>query len=420
MHIVCFGPGPMFKGGIQNYNTSLAKALNNIDGVKVTIVSWTQMYPAIFPRDLKDRSSKKDILEGTDIEIIYLTNYNNPLTWSKTVSLIKSMNADKVIFQWSLAIQGLPMGWIAKRLSKKTKAEIIFDCHFVIQKEGSRIDNILTNYGLGTVDTFVTHASQTTEELKILFPKVNFKVTKTGERKHSQPIIIELYHPVYDLFSPDAEFDINEFKKSNKLKEHVFLFFGFIRKYKGLHDVIDAFKILSDKREDVSLIICGESFWETLDKNKLSTKIKNLLFGIAQKILLKKKEKESDYRPLLKVQELGLSKKVLLRNDYVANEEVHKYFQASDSILLFYEYATPSGVESISYNFKKPILATKVGHFPETVSHGVDGYLAQPGDVSDMAAIMELSIKDPIVASNIDQKVAHMSWSNYAKAIAQK
>jgi len=26
--IVCFGPGPQFKGGISNYNTSLAKALD--------------------------------------------------------------------------------------------------------------------------------------------------------------------------------------------------------------------------------------------------------------------------------------------------------------------------------------------------------------------------------------------------------
>ncbi|MEL6123621.1 MAG: hypothetical protein AAFR14_07850, partial [Bacteroidota bacterium] len=162
MNIVCFGPGPQFKGGIQNYNSSLARALDEIDGVEVTIVSWTQMYPAIFPRDLIDRSSRSSVLEGTEIPVKYITNYNNPLTWSRTVKEINACNPDKVIFQWSLAIQGPPIGWIAKRLEKISGLEVIMDCHFVIQKEGSVIDSWLTKYALGKVRTIVTHASQTT------------------------------------------------------------------------------------------------------------------------------------------------------------------------------------------------------------------------------------------------------------------
>ena len=57
--VVAFGPGPRFKGGIANYNTSLAKALSRKEDVKVHIVSWTQQYPAIIPRDFIDRKSKK-------------------------------------------------------------------------------------------------------------------------------------------------------------------------------------------------------------------------------------------------------------------------------------------------------------------------------------------------------------------------
>ena len=78
--IVCFGPGPKFKGGIANYNTSLAKAFDKIPGTDVHIVSWTQQYPAIIPRDFIDRKTKTDKLEGTDIRVHYVTNYNNPAT----------------------------------------------------------------------------------------------------------------------------------------------------------------------------------------------------------------------------------------------------------------------------------------------------------------------------------------------------
>ena len=86
--IVCFGPGPKFKGGISNYNTSLAKTFDKMDDVEVHIVSWTQQYPAIIPREFVDKSSKTDFLEGTDIQVKYITNYNNPASWRATYNYL--------------------------------------------------------------------------------------------------------------------------------------------------------------------------------------------------------------------------------------------------------------------------------------------------------------------------------------------
>ena len=62
--IVCFGPGPMFKGGIANYNTALAKALDAMPDTEVHILSWTQQY-AIIPRDFIDNASKYRLFGGT-------------------------------------------------------------------------------------------------------------------------------------------------------------------------------------------------------------------------------------------------------------------------------------------------------------------------------------------------------------------
>ncbi|TAE48189.1 MAG: hypothetical protein EAZ89_15615, partial [Bacteroidetes bacterium] len=92
--IVCFGPGPMFKGGIANYNTALAKALARIPDTEVHIVSWTQQYPAIIPRDFVDRSSKENFLEGSSIRVTYLTDYNRPGTWRETADFIRSLEPD--------------------------------------------------------------------------------------------------------------------------------------------------------------------------------------------------------------------------------------------------------------------------------------------------------------------------------------
>jgi glycosyltransferase involved in cell wall biosynthesis len=99
---------------------------------------------------------------------------------------------------------------------------------------------------------------------------------------------------------------------------------------------------------------------------------------------------------------------------------VHKYFQVSDAVLLFYEYATPSGIESLSYNFKKPLIATRVGHFPETIQDGFNGYLAEAEDIDSMAAQMRRFLSHPLPPENVAKATENMSWKNYAKAILNK
>lgn len=416
--IVCFGPGPMFKGGIANYNTSLAKAFDKLEDTDVHIVSWTQQYPAIIPRDFIDRKSKADQLEGTRIKVHYITNYNNPASWNATVKLIKSLQPDKIIIQWAIAVQGIPLGYIARKLKKLKNTEVFFDLHFVIQKEGSALDKAFTKHGIRHADAYIVHAFKTADELRTLFPNKKFEVVERGGVIKGEGIkVLKLYHPVYDMFAPDPDFDVAVHKKEMKLKEHVFLFFGFIRKYKGLHNVIKAFAKVAEQRDDVSLLIVGESFWNTLDAKKFSTRVKNATFGLAKKLFLKKQDDERDYNPLALIGELNLEDKTYVDNDFVPNEEVHKYFQVSDSIMLFYLTATPSGIESIAYNFKMPMLATNVGHFPETVKDGYNGYLAQPDNIDSMAEAIIKSIEKPINREHVAATSKDMSWENYAKEV---
>jgi len=415
--IVCFAPGPKFKGGISNYNTSLAKALHRIEGNEVTIISWSNQYPSIFPRDTVDRSSKEDLLKGTDIKVYYLTDYNKPRTWTQTVSFIKDLSPDKVIIQWSVSIQGIPIGYMVKRLSKIKSIEVILDLHFVKQKEASLIDAPLTKYGIKHADTYITHAYNTVDELREVIPQQDITVTESGERSTQTKTVIKLYHPIYDLFEIKENFDVDAFKEQHQLKEHVFLFFGFIRKYKGLHYAIEAFNQLRQERDDISFLICGESFWNTLDDQKLSTKVKSALFSVATFFLRRSSSDEKGYQPLEKLKGMDMGDSVMVVNEFIPNEDVHKYFQVSDAVLLFYEFATPSGIESLSYNFRKPILATNVGHFPETIQDGINGYLADAEDVDSMAAQMRRIIDHPIDSTKFAESIASMSWDNYAKAI---
>ncbi len=415
--VVCFGPGPRFKGGIQNYNTSLALAFDKLPNTKVHIVSWTQQYPAIVPREFVDKSSKADLLEGSGVSVTYLTNYNKPSTWRETANYILALNPEVVVFQWSIALQGLPLGRIAKRL-RKAGVHVVMDVHFVVQKEHSTLDKWLTKFGLKHAHSFVTHAMHTLEELKMVFPNRNFnQVDVLDLNRKNDNQIVKLFHPIYDLYKPIPNLNVEFEKQKLGLKKHVFLFFGFIRRYKGLDQAIRAFAEVCKERDDVSFLICGENFWQTLDQSKWSTKFKQTLFGWAKKIVLNKQDDERNDRPLALIEELGISEHCVVFNRYIPNEEVPLFFQVSDAVILFYRTATPSGIESLSYNFKLPILATKVGHFPETIVHGFNGYLAEAGDIESMKNEMLRFLEHPLDRENVSKATENMSWNNYAKSI---
>ncbi|HOB26750.1 MAG TPA: glycosyltransferase [Bacteroidales bacterium] len=419
MRIVCFGPGPQFKGGLANYNTSLSKAFSEFDNSEVHIVSWTNQYPSIIPRDFIDRKSRYNAIKDTDIKVHYLTNYNNPFSWTKTAKLIKDINPDVAIFQWSIALQGLPLKYIVTWLKKHSNINIIFDLHFVVQKESSSLDKFFTKFALKHVPHFIVHSKKTYDELCDVLHNRQLNLVSEFDPKNKNSQVIHLYHPIYDMFKPNENFDVEAFKNELGLRKYVFLFFGFIRKYKGLHNAIKAFAELAKERNDVSLLIVGEAFWSTLDKKKWTTRAKKWIFNIAQSIFRKNTESEDNYRPLELITELGIQDKVVSVIEYVPNEEVYKYFQVSDAIVLFYEYATPSGVESMAYNFRIPIIATAVGHFPETIINGVNGYLADAHDIHSMAEAMNKIIKQPIDRTNIDKIAQEKSWYSYANAIVR-
>ncbi len=416
--IVVFGPGPGFKGGIANFNISLAKAFAMQKDTETHIVSWINQYPFFIPRDFIDDKSQSDLLEKSGVTVHYTMNYNRFLSWQKTYKTIVELEPDFVVFQWSNPIQAFPIGYLIRQLKANTSIKVIVDSHFGNRKEYTKTVKRLTSYAIKYADAYVVHSYKTACEIKELFPLVTFDLIEGSDNvaDNTDKPILKLYHPIYDMYTPDATFDIAAQKKKLNLRKYVFLFFGFITKNKGLHNAIFAFAELAARRDDVSLLIVGESSWQ-VEKQKPYNRFKQIFSRQLRAQFMSKREDESHYRPLDLIDQLGIGDKVTVVNEFVPNEDVHKYFQVSDASILFYETATASGVESIAYNFKIPIVATRVGHFPETVKDGVTGYLANPDDVPSMIEAMSNIIEQPIPPENIELVSKSMSWEKYAKSV---
>jgi glycosyltransferase involved in cell wall biosynthesis len=168
-------------------------------------------------------------------------------------------------------------------------------------------------------------------------------------------------HPLYDNFGesiPKAEA-----RRRLGIPEGipVLLFFGFIRKYKGLDILFNALALLKQRitgtpLQQLKLVVAGEFY-----------------------------EDEKAY--LQQIGETGIGDMLILKTDFIPNPQVRDYFCAADSVIQPYRNATQSGVTPLAYHFEKPMIVTNVGALPDYVPHEKAGLVAAPEPASLAAAI---------------------------------
>jgi len=127
----------------------------------------------------------------------------------------------------------------------------------------------------------------------------------------------------------------------------VILFFGFVRKYKGLHTLLYAMPSILEAEPDVRLVVAGEFY-----------------------------EEEQTYRK--EIEDLGITDRVTVYADYIADDKVAEVFSAADVVVQPYLSATQSGVAQVAFGFDRPVITTDVGGLAEIVTHGRTGLVVPP------------------------------------------
>jgi glycosyltransferase involved in cell wall biosynthesis/GT2 family glycosyltransferase len=139
------------------------------------------------------------------------------------------------------------------------------------------------------------------------------------------------------------------------------LFFGNIAPYKGLEYLITAFQQILARHDDYRLIIAGrpknsETYWATIQEA---------------------------------IHEDVQTGRVLLRADFVPDDETEVYFKAADVLALPYRHIYQSGVLFLAYSFGLPVLAANVGSLQDEIVEGKTGFVFKPEDALDLAMTIE-------------------------------
>lgn len=362
MKITILGPAHPFRGGIATYNERMAQEFQ-VHGHEVDIKTFTVQYPNfLFPGKSQFTESEKP----ADLKIDRCVNSVNPFNWLKVGNRIKKDAPDLLIVRYWLPFMGSCLGTILRRVQKNRKTKIICLVDNIIPHEKRIGDKMFTNYFVKPVDAFVAMSKSVFDDID-QFKKTDLKVLTP--------------HPLFDNFGENISRDEALSKLNLSSEFRYILFFGLIRKYKGLDLLLEAMKDSFFKENKIKLIVAGEYYSD-----------------------------KENYQQFIK--ENGLEEQVIQLDKFIPDDEVNAVFGSSDLVVQPYKTATQSGVTQIAYHFEKPMIVTNVGGLPELCPDGKVGYVVNtnPAEISEAIQRFFIENKAEEMKINIQQEKKKFHW----------
>lgn len=370
--IVLISPAHPLRGGIAASAERLAEALQAA-GHDVVIYSFSLQYPAfLFP----GKSQFSDDPPPKGLKIKTRLNSINPLNWPIVGREIARENPDRIIVRFWLPLMGPCLGSVlrmARFFSKKAfKVTALVDN--IIPHEKRPGDRVFARYFVRACDDFVVMSKSVGEEIRQFIPNG----AAAGSAIRFAP------HPVYDTYGEPVE--KTEARRQLNLPEGAptVLFFGFIRKYKGLDLLLQALV----QTPDIHAIVAGECY-----------------------------ENQALYQNI--IAENHLTERVHLFTDFIPADQVRFYFSASDLVVQPYRSATQSGISQIAYHFDKPMIVTNVGGLPEIVTDGVSGYVVAPEPEAIATAMKDFfeQKRAENMAEGVRREKVRFSWEHLVETL---
>lgn len=369
MKVVLIGPIYPYRGGIAHFTAALAEELKN-QAVETIIISYRKLYPKFLYPGKDDQELDENLPDPTVNFIFSPFDFRD---WQATWRLIKDICPDLVIFQWWVTAWSLAYQYIFRQLNR---AGIHFKVivHNALPHEPRWYDVLLSKRVFALVPEVICLSEKEAKRLK------------TDLEYHGRVDVSP--HPIYKGFGSSTktrERFISEL--GIKDTDKIVLFFGIVRPYKGLGDLIEAIGILRKKQFPVTLVVAGE-FWV----------------------------KEEPFRS--QISRLGIEENVKLINRYIPDSEVADYFEHSDVFVASYVAGTQSGALKLAMGYRMSAVITSVvqdelvNNFPATT------IVVPPANPSRLADGIVCILEEKTKTCN-SKNILTVNWAKLVKKLLQ-
>ncbi|GAB1429707.1 glycosyltransferase family 4 protein [Ignavibacteria bacterium] len=372
--IVILGPAPPYRGGNAMFIAYLYNAL--LENYDVVLLNYSLLYPSfLFPGATQFDLSKKSVKNVKSERII---NSINPFNWLQVARRIRREQADLVVFDWWNPFFGPCHRVISSLIKRRYSGKILFLTENFISHEARTIDRLLTRIGLCNASCFMALSDTVERELSAL---------AAGRKIYRSEL------PMFDYSLAGSGFDRSAERKRLGLTDNddVLLFFGYVRKYKGLDILLEAMPEIVRRVPRAKLVVAGEFYDDKVAYESIVSS--NGTAGIVQ-----------------------------FWDKFIPNEDVGRFFAAADVVVQPYRSATQSGILNTSYSFGVPAVVTRVGGLEQYVDDGITGIVSGPESPEEIAAGVErffILKQSTDFAANIRARVSRSGFNNIASVFEE-
>ena len=378
MKIILLGTTYPYRGGLATFNERLARQFQE-EGHEVELWTFTLQYPSfLFPGKTQYSSEQPP----ANLAIRRVLNSCNPFNWLRVGRQIRKAAPDMLVCCYWMAFFAPAYGLISRMARRNGKTKTIALVHNMMPHEPSILDKLFAPYFVASQDGFIALSESVKEDIE----KIESSLPCGEGRGGVSPVSVSP-HPIYDHYGERmSKAEACQALNIPADKQYM-LFFGLVRAYKGLDLLLDAFAQIKDQLPSLQLIIAGE-FYEHEDKYRSQI--------VANK----------------------LSDRVILRNEFIPDADLRKYFGAADLIVQPYKSATQSGVTQVAFHFEKPMLVTNVGGLGEIVHDHQMGYACEPSADAIAADLLDYFTNDRQAdyTSYLKKEKTKYAWSNITRA----
>ena len=329
MKITFLGPAYPYRGGLATIIERLARVFQ-ARGNEVDIKTFSLQYPRLlFPGKSQFRTGEAP--EGLAISREVSTI--NPLTWWRVGRKLRREAPEVVVLKYWTPLMAPCFGTIYRLARRNGKTKVVVHLDNITPHEPHFYDRPLNRYFLRSCDGFIYMSQAVLDDLRTYRPDA--------------PALFSP-HPLFDNYGAKVPREEACARLGLDANEGYVMFFGYVRDYKGLDVLLDAWALLKaeGKTAGRKLLVVGE------------------VYG-------------SDEKYRQQIERLGLAEDVVMHNEFVPDGEVAEWFSVADMVALPYKSATQSGVTQVAYAFGVPMVVTNVGGLAEMVEDDVVGVLAE-------------------------------------------
>lgn len=348
--VLVVGSGWRMTSGISYYTCRLANALAEV--TPTAAVLMRQLVPsALYPGRARVGQVVNDLVYDDAVEVHDGVDWFWGRSMLRARALIARRSPDVVVLQWwtgAVLHSYLALAWLARRRG----ARVVVEWHEVQDTGEARVPGTvryvkaLVGLLLRMTDAHVVHSAHDLDALQAAYglDPATMTVVPHGPYDH------------VGAGSPGAEAVAAADDAADAPMN--LLFFGVIRPYKGLEDLVEAFEALpAQVRDGLRLTVVGEP-WEGYDA------------------------------PLRAIAASPVADQITLVDRYVTDAEVSAHFAAADAVVLPYRRSSASGPLHVAMSAGLPVVVTDVGGLVDAAQGYEGAVMVPPRDPAALATAL--------------------------------